>query len=185
MIHHTTRLYYRRYTHQLNYRGASGSEILAWANEVMPRRFRKYIRKTHGGHPDITSLYCNRIEHDMLLASGVADPCSSHIPVDEEAEALLLSGVKLDIRERTYWNRFRYVMRFWTRSGEMTNLYQFLHDRLGKPGTAYKVVRSKFFPNVYLRDDSQLAMLRLSDPPARLVETVRVYTHAELSKSIR
>lgn len=185
MIEHTTRLYFRTYTHQLNYRGASGSMILAWANEVMPRRFRKYVRRTQEGHPGITSIYCNRHEHDMLVASGVADPCSSHVPVDEEAEALLLNGVRLDIRERTYWNSFRYVMRFWTRSGELANLYQFLQERLGQPGTAYKVVRSKYFPNVYLRDDSQLAMLRLSEPPARLLETVRVYTHAEVSKSIR
>lgn len=182
---YTTRLFYRRYTHHVLLNGDMAAEIIGWAKAAMHGKYRKYNRRPAYGQSRGLSVYCNRQQYDQLADRW--DCAIRHVtaPFNAEAEQLLLEGLKIDLREKPFYNRYSYVMRFWLHRDRAADLSSFIEQRLGKPGRDYKLVRSRHFPNLYLRDESQLIIMRLADPPARVLETVRVFTHGEVLKAIR
>lgn len=187
--HHTTRLMYKRYTHVLGFIGDDGPRVLEWADREIPRQFRRHTRNHRDGRSRLTSIFCNGWAFSRILDGCGYTPIDVRIPIDARAENLLLNGIRIDIRERPYWDRYRYAMHFWTRKGDgNTNgdLMMFIGRSLGPPiDRGYRVVRSRYFPAVYLSCESQLAMLRMSEPPDRVISTTVVYTHDEVRDTIR
>lgn len=186
---HSTRLMYRRYTHQLVFSGDDGQAVLDWAQAEMPREFRRHTkRRTDGGMTSIT-LFCNGPAFYRILDGCGHSPISVRMPVDERAETLLLNNIHIDIRKKPFWGRYRFAMHFWTRHGDGNadgNLMRFLIGKLGPAvNGSYRLMRSKYFPSIYLSDESQLAMLRMSEPPDRVIGTVVVYTQDEVCDTIR
>lgn len=187
--HHSTRLMYRRYTHQLVFSGDAGQAVLDWASAEMPREFRRHTkRRVDGGMTSVT-LFCNGRAFSRILDGCGHQPISVRMPVDDRAENLLLNNIQIVIRDKPYWGRYRFAMHFWAKHGDGNadgNLMRFVASKLGPAvDGCYRLMRSRYFPSVYLSDESQLAMLRMSEPPDRVIGTVVVYTQDEVRDTIR
>jgi hypothetical protein len=176
---------YRKYTHHAAISDPESREVLEWMSDEMPGLYRKYARKGQNGKVSSVSVFCRGKEFRALMERWGHAVSTVTVPVDAEAEELILDGIRLDIRDRLYWDDYRYSVQFWERHGQSNSIYSWLSDRLGPPDGSYRLVRHRYFPLLYLSDRSQLAMIRLSEPPCRVVEVKRVYTHDEVRIAFR
>lgn len=175
---------YRKYTHQVSIPDAFSDLVLGWLSSEMPGSYRKYSRRGSDGTRSSVGVFCKGREYQRIMDEWGHAVSSVTVPIDADAEELLLDGIRLDIRDRLYWGKYRYSVHFWERSGS-GGLHSWVTARLGTPDGSYRFVRHRYFPLLYLADRSQLAMLRLADPPCKIVDTKRAYTHDEVRCAIR
>lgn len=176
---------YRKYTHRVSIPDALSDRVLGWLSSEMPGSYRKYSRRDGNGTRSSVCVFCKGKEFRRIMDEWGHAVSSVTVPIDAEAEDLLLDGIRLDIRNRLYWGKYRYSLHFWERWGNGGILQAWVTARLGPPDGSYRFVRHRYFPMLYLADRSQLAMLRLAEPPCRIVDTKRAYTHDEVRRAIR
>jgi len=178
----TTKLLYSRYTHVTQIACDPSDDHKAWANRNLRSKFRTYSEYSNRSRQSM-SFYTTREDQDLLLEEYQDRVLMVRQPFDDEAERLLISGVEINLRERLYYNRYRYSVRFYCRNGSGTVLADWVKNTLGTDSRQLRLGRGHHFPILYLRDESDMVMVRMIEP-ATVVGVVRAWTYEELPQQL-
>lgn len=89
----------------------------------------------------------------------------------------------LNLRDRLYWGRYRYAISFYCHSGKKNDLAGWVADCLPNDKRAVRLGRGTHFPILYLRDESDMVLVKMAEP-ARIIQITRAYTHSEVVASM-
>jgi hypothetical protein len=178
----TTKLLYRRYTHVTQIACDPSDDHKAWAKRNLRSKFRTYSEYSNRSRQSM-SFYTNREDQDLLCGEYPDRVLMVRRPFDDEAERLLISGVELNLRERLYYNRYRYSVRFYCKNGSGTVLADWVKNTLGTDSRQLRLGRGNHFPILYLRDESDMVMVRMTEP-ATVIGVVRAWTYEELPQQL-
>jgi hypothetical protein len=178
----TTKLLYRRYTHVVQIACDHRDDPRAWAKQNLRSKFRTHSEYAHAGRQSM-SFYTDAGDHSLLVAEYADRVLSVRRPFNQEAERLLLSGVEISLREKLYYNRYRYSVRLYCKNGTRTGLVEWVRNCLGSDNRQLRLGRGTYFPILYLRDESDMVMVRLAEP-ANVIGVVRAWTFEDLTKQL-
>lgn len=178
----TTKLLYSRYTHVTQIACDPSYDHKAWAKRNLRSKFRTYSEYSNRLRQSM-SFYTTREDQDLLLEEYQDRVLMVRRPFNQEAERLLLSGVEISLREKLYYNRYRYSVRLYCKNGTRTGLVEWVRNCLGSDNRQLRLGRGTYFPILYLRDESDMVMVRLAEP-ANVIGVVRAWTFEDLTKQL-
>jgi len=189
----TTRLWYKRFTHAVDITCDSDMPMdpVKWCRRHLKGRSRTYsdYGRTGSWPHFIRKLNAVRIYVTGSDYQTVLDTWGDRVrmvsrPFNDTAEAELLNGMLLTLRDRLYWNRFRYAISFYCPNNQRADLSEWVTNCLPKDKRAVRLGRGNHFPMLYLRDESDMILVKLSEP-ARIIQITRAYTHQEVLSAMR
>ena len=188
----TTRLWYRRYTHAVDIvcDADMAQDPVKWAHKHLKGRSRTYSDYQRTGTwprwirtRKSVRLYVTGSDYQMALDSWGPRVRMVSMPFSATAEAELLSGIILNLRDKLYWNRYRYAINFYCKNGVKAGLSEWIKDCLSSDKRAVRLGRGNHFPILYLRDESDMVLVKMAEP-ARIIQITRAYTHSEVVASM-
>ena len=185
----TTRLWYKRFTHAVDIACDEHmpTDPVKWARKQLKGRSRTYsdYQRT-GSWPKwvrtrkSVRLYVTGSNYQMVLDTWGPRVRMVSMPFSATAEAELLSGIILNLRDKLYWNRYRYAINFYCKNGVKAGLSEWIKDCLSSDKRAVRLGRGNHFPILYLRDESDMVLVKMAEP-ARIIQITRAYTHSEVA----
>jgi len=189
----TTRLWYKRFTHAVDIACDPDMPVdpVKWCRRHLKGRSRTYsdYQRTGSWPHFARTLKAVRIYVASSDYQTVLDAWRDRLrmvskPFNDGAENELLNGMLLNLRDRLYWNRFRYAISFYCPNNKRDELAEWVANCLPKDKRAVRLSRGNHFPILYLRDESDMVLVKLSEP-ARIIQIARAYTHQELAAALR
>ena len=186
----TTQLWYGAYTHVVDIQCDSNmpTDPVDWARCYCKGRHRTYSTYARSSERprkrNSVRIYARSADYKLILETWGDRVTMVRTPMNETAEAELLSGITLNIRDTLYWNRYRYAVHFYCKAGPRSGLRKWVENSLGKDKRAVRLGRGNYHPILYLRDDSDLVMVRMSEPDL-ITSISKIYTHKELVQAVR
>ena len=186
----TTQLWYGAYTHVVDICCDSNMPMdpVDWARCYCKGRHRTYSTYVRSSaRPRKRSsvrLYTRGSDYKLILETWGDRITMVRTPMNDTVEAELLSGITVNIRDTLYWNRYRYAVHFYCKAGPRSGLRKWVENSLGKDKRAVRLGRGNYHPILYLRDDSDLVMVRMSEPDM-ITSISKIYTHNELAQAVR
>ena len=189
----TLRLWYGKYTHVADIRCGEdlATDPVKWARKNLKGRHRIYSDYQYSGswpkfdrYRKRVRIYTSGADHQAVIDTWGDRVTMVSTPFNAAAEAELLSGITLNLREKLYWNCYRYSISFYCKSGVKAELSTWIKNSIGIDKKLVRLGRGTFFPIMYLRDESDMIMVRMAEP-ARIIGMTRAYTHAEMLASLQ
>ena len=189
----TTRLWYKRYTHAVDIACDEhmAQDPVKWARKHLKGRSRTYSDYQRTGTwprwirtRKSVRLYVTGSDYQMVLDSWGDRVRMVSVPFNDVAESELLSGMIINLRDKLYWNRYRYAIGFWCKGGIKAGLVDWVRDCLPADKRAVRLGRGTHFPILYLRDQSDMVLVKMAEP-AKIIQITRAYTHADLAADLR
>jgi len=189
----TTRLWYKRFTHAVDIECNEHMPVdpSKWCRKHLKGRSRTYsdYQRTGTWLKPVRTRKAVRIYVTSSDYLTVLDTWGDRVrmvstPFSAQAETELLSGVILNLRDKLYWNRYRYAINFYCKGGVKAGLVEWVSDCLPSDKKAVRLGRGTHFPILYLRDESDMLLVRMAEP-ARIIQITRAYTHTEVLAELR
>ena len=181
----TTKLCYGKYTHMVEIACGDGLEDpLPWAKATLRNGFRTNSDYTPSRRKRSIRFYTLSQDHDTLSRRYADRVVARRRPFSDQAEAALLDGMVLQIRPRLFYNRFRYSVKLHCRPGRFEQLTDWVGNAFMGDRHTHRLTRSPYLPILYLRDPSDLLLVRMAQP-ARIIEIAMACTDTEVLKAIR
>ena len=189
----TTRLWYKRFTHAVDIICSEdmSADPVKWARKHLKGRSRTYSdyhypKRFDRGVKLRTSvrIYTTSSDYQTVLDAWGSKVKMVSTPFNSDAEAELLNGMILNLRDKLYWGRYRYAVSFYCHSGKRQELTEWVSGCLPRDKRAVRLGRGTHFPILYLRDQSDMIMVKMAEP-AKIIQVTRAYTHAEVAAAMR
>jgi hypothetical protein len=187
----TTRLWYKRFTHAVDIvcDEHMDEDPVKWARRHLKGRSRTYtdyhyprtwsIQRTRKS----VRIYVTGSDYHTVLDSWRDRVRMVSTPFSAQAETELLGGMMVNLRDKLYWNRYRYAINFYCHNGKKAGLVEWIRDCLPTDKQAVRLGRGTHFPILYLRDESDMVLVKMAEP-AKIIQITRAYTHTEVVASL-
>ena len=188
----TTRLWYKRFTHAVDIAcdEQMPTDPVKWARKHLKSRSRTYSDYQRTGTwprwvrvRKSVRVYVTSSDYQTVLDTWSDRVRMVSVPFNDFAETELLGGMIINLRDKLYWNRYRYAINFWCRGGAKAELAEWVRASLPTDKRAVRLGRGTHFPILYLRDQSDMVLVKMAEP-AKIIQITRAYTHSEVVASM-
>jgi len=188
----TMRLWYGRFTHAVDIicDDSMPEDPVKWARKHLKGRCRTYSDYVRSGKwPNFTRnrtglrLYLTGYDYQTVLDTWGDKVRMVSTPFNSAAESELLGGTVINLRDKLYWGRYRYSISFYCQHGNRQGLAGWIADCLPNDKRAVRLGRGNHFPILYLRDESDMVLVKMVEP-AKIIQITRAYTHSEVAASM-
>lgn len=177
------RLWYNLFTHAMIIPGQE-REIRYWARQNHITKCRFYTQRKGRSESMLTTIYCDGETANRFMAEWAGSVTHYHAPLDRDAERMLLEGITIDVRDRLWYGKYRWSVRFWTHHRNQSDMDHWVVDTFGSDTSGYRYNRNRWSTTLYL-DDGNHALLSLVGAPCKIESRVRCYTSQEIAAAIR
>ena len=187
----TTRLWYKRFTHAVDIVCDEHMPVdpIKWCRKNLKGRSRTYsdyhypISWSIQRSRKSVRIYVTGSDYQTVLDTWGDRVRMISTPFSAQAEAELLGGMILNLRDKLYWNRYRYAISFYCHNGKKAGLAEWVKDCLPRDTRAVRLGRGTHFPILYVREESHMVLVKMAEP-ARIIQITRAYTHSEVVASM-
>jgi hypothetical protein len=188
----TTRLWYKRFTHAVDIvcDEHMPTDPIKWCRKYLKGRSRTYSDyQRMGTWPKwvrarkAVRIYVTSSDYQTVLDTWGDRVRMVSMPFNDIAEAELLGGMIINLRDKLYWNRYRYAINFYCKGGVKAGLVEWVQDCLPTDKRAVRLGRGTHFPILYLREESDMVLVRMVEP-AKIIQITRAYTHSEVAANM-